>query len=445
VDASLSPTGARRRLAALAALGAVVAMAVVAVVALFGEPSGLVLALALLAIAAGAAWLAVTNRGVWRVLAMAAVLAAVVAIALVLGGGTGGILALVAIAALLGGFGAAARYAVGPPARPGTAVGPARQGALIVNPWSGGGKVERFHLVDEAEQRGIRTIALTRGSDLRSLAEDAVAEGADVLGMAGGDGSQAIVASVAARHGLPHVAIPAGTRNHFALDLGLDRDDVIGALDAYGHAEEHVIDLATVNDRVFVNNASLGAYAQVVQSDAYRDAKLRTWADMAPDVLDAGGGNAPRFRGADHAARDDAAVILVSNNAYHLTSVAGAGTRARLDAGTLGIATVRIRGARDAAALTALEATGRLGSFRGLAQWNTPAFQVDADEAVPVGVDGEALVLDPPLRFEALPGALRVRIPGHAPGSSPARRAVRLTGANLARLWRLALGREAEA
>jgi diacylglycerol kinase family enzyme len=416
VDAGLSPTGARRRLAALAALGAVVAMAVVAVVALFGEPSGLVLALALLAIAAGAAWLAVTNRGVWRVLAMAAVLAAVVAIALVLGGGTGGILALVAIAALLGGFGAAARYAVGPPARPGTAVGPARQGALIVNPWSGGGKVERFHLVDEAEQRGIRTIALTRVSDLRALAEDAVAEGADVLGMAGGDGSQAIVASVAARHGLPHVAIPAGTRNHFALDLGLDRDDVIGALDAYGDAEEHVIDLATVNDRVFVNT----------------------------DVLDAGGGNAPRFR-ADHAARDDAAVILVSNNAYHLTSVAGAGTRARLDAGTLGIATVRIRGARDAAALTALEATGRLASFRGLAQWNAPAFQVDADEAVPVGVDGEALVLDPPLRFEALPGALRVRIPGHAPGSSPARRAVRLTGANLARLWRLPLGREAEA
>jgi diacylglycerol kinase family enzyme len=442
VDAGLSPTGARRRLAALAALGAVVAMAVVAVVALFGEPSGLVLALALMAIAAGAAWLAVTNRGVWRVLAMAAVLAAVVAIALVLGGGTGGILALVAIAALLGGFGAAARYAVGPPARPGTAVGPARQGALIVNPWSGGGKVERFHLVDEAEQRGIRTIALTR---VGALAEDAVAEGADVLGMAGGDGSQAIVASVAARHGLPHVAIPAGTRNHFALDLGLDRDDVIGALDAYGDAEEHVIDLATVNDRVFVNNASLGAYAQVVQSDAYRDAKLRTWADMAPDMLDAGGGNALRFRGADHAARDDAAVILVSNNAYHLTSVAGAGTRARLDAGTLGIATVRIRGARDAAALTALEATGRLASFRGLAQWNAPAFQVDADEAVPVGVDGEALVLDPPLRFEALPGALRVRIPGRAPGSSPARRAVRLTGANLARLWRLALGREAEA
>jgi hypothetical protein len=169
VDAGLSSAGAQRRLAALAALAAVVAMAVLAVVALFGEPSGLVVALVLLAIAAGAAWLAVTNRGVLRVLAMAAVLAAVVAIALVLGGGTSGILALVAIAALLGGFGAAARYAVGPPARPGSAVGPAHQGVLIVNPKSGGRKTERFHLVEEAEQRGIRTVGLTRGADLRAL------------------------------------------------------------------------------------------------------------------------------------------------------------------------------------------------------------------------------------------------------------------------------------
>jgi hypothetical protein len=173
-------------------------MAVVAVVALFGEPSGLVVALVLLAIAAGAARLAVTNRGVLRVLAMAAVLAAVVAIALVLGGGTSGILALVAIAALLGA--SVPRRAT----RSGRWLGPGRQwggapGRPDRHPKSGGGKAERFHLVEEAEQRGIRTVGLTRGADLCALAEDAVAEGADVLGMAGGDGSQAIVASVARR------------------------------------------------------------------------------------------------------------------------------------------------------------------------------------------------------------------------------------------------------
>ena len=431
-----------RRLAALGALATIPAMVIVLVAALFGRPSGLVLALVLLALAAGAAWVAVTNRGVLRYVAAAAVVAIVVAIAFVLGSGTGGIVALVLIAALTAAFGAAARYAVGPPARHGKRVEPARRGVLIVNPKSGGGKAERDNLAEKADARGIRTITLTRGLDLRTLAEDAVTEGADVLGMAGGDGSQAIVASVASSHGLPHVTIPAGTRNHFALDLGLDRDDVVGALDAYGEAVEHVIDLATVNDRVFVNNASLGAYAEVVQSDAYRDAKLRTWADMAPEVLKANGGGRLRYRGADDAQHDDAAVILVSNNRYHLTSIAGAGTRARLDAGTLGIVTVRVRGARDAAALTGLEATGRLAAYRGLAQWDAPAFRVEADKPVPVGVDGEALMLDPPLRFEVLPAALRVRIPTHASGSSPARQAVRLTGASLARLWHLALGRD---
>ena len=314
-----------RRLAALGALATIPAMVIVLVAALFGRPSGLVLALVLLALAAGAAWVAVTNRGVLRYVAAAAVVAIVVAIAFVLGSGTGGIVALVLIAALTAAFGAAARYAVGPPARHGKRVEPARRGVLIVNPMSGGGKAERADLAEKAEARGIRTITLTRGLDLRTLAEDAVTEGADVLGMAGGDGSQAIVASVASSHGLPHVTIPAGTRNHFALDLGLDRDDVVGALDAYGEAVEHVIDLATVNDRVFVNNASLGAYAEVVQSDAYRDAKLRTWADMAPEVLKANGGGHLRYRGADDAQHDDAAVILVSNNRYHLTSIAGAG------------------------------------------------------------------------------------------------------------------------
>ena len=92
--------------------------------------------------------------------------------------------------------------------------------------------------------------------------------------MAGGDGSQALVASVASRHGVPFVVVPAGTRNHFALDLGIDREDVVGALDAFDDGVERVIDLAEVNGRVFVNNASMGVYAKIVQSDDYRDAKM---------------------------------------------------------------------------------------------------------------------------------------------------------------------------
>ena len=121
--------------------------------------------------------------------------------------------------------------------------------------------------------RGIEPIVLERGDDLTQLATDAIARGADVIGMAGGDGSQALVATVASQHGIPHVCVPAGTRNHFALDLGLDRDDVVGALDAFHHGLERRVDLAQVNGRVFVNNASMGLYAKIVQSPAYRDAK----------------------------------------------------------------------------------------------------------------------------------------------------------------------------
>jgi diacylglycerol kinase family enzyme len=89
--------------------------------------------------------------------------------------------------------------------------------------------------------------------------------------MAGGDGSQALVAAVAAERDIPFVCVPAGTRNHFVLDLGLDRKDVVGALDAYTDGVERRIDLARVGDRVFVNNVSLGVYAAIVQSDDYRD------------------------------------------------------------------------------------------------------------------------------------------------------------------------------
>ena len=103
--------------------------------------------------------------------------------------------------------------------------------------------------------------------------------------MAGGDGSQAIVAAVAAEQDLPYACVPAGTRNHFALDLGVDRDDVVGALEAFVDGGERRVDLAEVNGRVFVNNVSLGLYAEAVQRKGYREAKIRTILDTVPDML----------------------------------------------------------------------------------------------------------------------------------------------------------------
>ena len=155
-----------------------------------------------------------------------------------------------------------------------------RHGVVIMNPKSGGGKVARFNLVSEARRRGIEAVLLEVGDDLGEIAEAAVARGADALGMAGGDGSQAVVAAVAATHELPFVCVPAGTRNHLALDLGIDRDEPVAALDAFGPARETAIDLGEVNGEVFVNNVSLGLYARIVASEKYREAKRRTVAEM---------------------------------------------------------------------------------------------------------------------------------------------------------------------
>jgi diacylglycerol kinase family enzyme len=343
----------------------------------------------------------------------------------------------------------AARYALhgGPAASQATllhgdSVSPASHPVLLMNPKSGGGKAERFHLVKECEARGIEPVVLQPGDDLLELATAAIKRGADVIGMAGGDGSQALVATVAAEHGIPHVCVPAGTRNHFALDLGLDREDVVGALDAFVDGIERRVDLARVNGRVFVNNACMGLYAKIVQSQEYRDAKLKTAADMLPDLL---GPNAEpfdlRYTGPDGQDYPSAHLLLVSNNPYELVHIGGFGTRKHMDQGTLGVVAARIAGPGEAVAFVGLEAAGRIRSFRGWREWDTRVFQVDSGEPIEIGIDGEAMSLDPPLVFESLPGALRVRIPRHAVGVAPAGRAVQLTGQTIVDLVRTAIGR----
>ena len=254
--------------------------------------------------------------------------------------------------------------------------------------------------------------------------------------MAGGDGSQAIVAAVAAEHDLPFACIPAGTRNHFALDLGVDRDDVVGALDAFVDGGERRVDLAAVNGRTFVNNVSLGVYAEAVQRSGYRDAKARTLLDTFPDAIGPeGDGLDLRWRGPGGNAHAGGAAILVSNNRYRLGHAVGSGTRPRIDDGMLGITVI---------------STPTPGGERGVApqrpwrDWSAPEFQVDADGPVHAGIDGEAATLDPPLRFAIRPGVLRVRIARAHPGASPSAAIPEgLRGSTLA-LARIAAGRAPE-
>jgi diacylglycerol kinase family enzyme len=128
---------------------------------------------------------------------------------------------------------------------------------LLVNPRSGGGADART-IAERARELGIEVVILAPGHNLAALARAAVASGADALGMADGNGSLAVVAAEAAAHELPFVCVPARTRNHFALDLGVDRHDLAGALDAFTEGVKRRIDVAEVNGRMFLNNVSLG-------------------------------------------------------------------------------------------------------------------------------------------------------------------------------------------
>jgi diacylglycerol kinase family enzyme len=309
-----------------------------------------------------------------------------------------------------------------------------RHPVVVWNARSGGGKAVRFNLAEEARKRGIEPLELTPGTDLLELLRRAVEAGADALAAAGGDGTQALVATVAAQHGLPFACIPAGTRNHFALDLGVDRDDVVGALDAFVDGRERVVDLAEINGRVFVNNCSLGIYAEAVQRQGYRDAKLRTILDTAPDVIgpDATSPIELEWTGPDGHDHPSAAVILVSNDVYRLGHVLGSGTRPRLDDGLLGVAVLRTKLDRTSSGAR---------TRRPWLTWTTRQFEVRSSMPVHVGVDGEALTLDPPLQFVTRPDALRVRIAAHHPGASPSSVQPDTMTGTVTLLWHLATGR----
>jgi diacylglycerol kinase family enzyme len=408
---------------ALLALGAALVLA--CALALRDFPRGVPVVLAV-GVAAAGAIVGLLHRGAKRALALAAAAAALVAAVVLIATG-GRVLETAILIGCLALAVAAARVAFLVHHALPRAEAP-RHPVLFWNPRSGGGKATRFRLPEEARARGVEPVELGPGDDLYALVDDAVARGCDGLAMAGGDGSQAIVAGLAARHGLPYACVPAGTRNHFALDLGVDREDVVGALDAFVDGGERRVDLAEVNGRVFVNNVSLGVYADAVQRPEYRDSKIRTLIAALPEAHDAGpGGLGLRWPGPDGRLAESASVILVSNNLYRLGPGIASGTRPRLDAGLLGVAV--------------LDEPGGHPRAHPWQEWTVPTFEVDSDRAVSAGIDGESAVLDPPLRFASRPRALRVRVSRSHPGASPSAAIPDSPWAVTRALGRIALGR----
>jgi diacylglycerol kinase family enzyme len=266
-------------------------------------------------------------------------------------------------------------------------------GYLIVNPRSGEGRPTAEELAAEARLRGIEVHILGPNDDVAALAREAA--DADALGMAGGDGSLGAVAEAAIERGLPFVCIPFGTRNHFARDLGLDRDDPLGALAAFGSDDEQRIDIGRIGDRVFLNNVSFGVYARLVyRRESHRRrrealARLRAlWLslrDRHPEPLVVDG------------ERVNARIVLVANNAYEL-DLFTLGERARLDEGNL----------------HAYLAEGWLP--RDWDERVADSFQIEhaRDGLLLAAVDGEPSEHDSPVELRIDPRALRVLMPPKA-------------------------------
>jgi len=369
-------------------------------------------------IAAGGYWY-LAHRGVLRQLALGLVVLVPIVVLVVFGMRHViwvAVLSVVLLALAVG----AARLALAPaaagPGMPSREVPPPRRAFLIMNPRSGGGKVARFGLKDKAEALGAEVVLLEGPGtvDVAALARQAVADGADLLGVAGGDGTQALVAGIAAEHDLPFLVISAGTRNHFALDLGLDRDNPAACLDALtSDGVEQRIDLGVIGGRTFVNNASFGAYAEVVESPAYRDDKRGTTLEILPDLLSGHRGAKLTARAGDATVTGPQA-LLVSNGPYGMTDIAGLGRRARLDAGMLGVVAVTVNSALQAATLL------RGARGQGLTVLTAGEVVVDADvPEIPVGIDGETVMMATPVRCAIRPKALRVRVPRDRPGIRP--------------------------
>ncbi len=417
MTAAVSPrsTPAQRWLARLSFVLAGVAIVILVLFAGLTSLAMLAVGLAAAAVSLAAAFLFLSRWGIWRWLSLAVFVLAPIAV-IVVYAFRGVLWVAIASAAAWLLASMTARLALARdrtdwrmpehPAEP-----PARHPYMIMNPKSGGGKVEKFDLKRKAEDLGAEVFLIggPEPVDVAEVARKAVARGADLLGVAGGDGTQALAAGVAAEHGIPFMVITAGTRNHFALDLGLDRDDPSACLGALSDGVELRVDLGMINGQAFVNNASFGAYAEVVETPAYRGDKLNTTLNLLPDLLQGHLGARLSARAGGAEIRSPQA-LLVANNPYGTGDIAGLSRRARLDHGMLGVVGVKVRNVGQAVDLL----RGRRAA--GLTLLTTKQIEISADAAqIPVGIDGEAVSMSTPVTCTISPSALRVWVPRNRP------------------------------
>jgi diacylglycerol kinase family enzyme len=262
--------------------------------------------------------------------------------------------------------------------------------------------------------REAEIVPVRPGQNPAQAARD-VSSDAAIVAAAGGDGTVSSVAAGIIDSPAALGVLPLGTLNHFAKDLHipLDLREAVAVI-AAGHIG--TVDVGTVNDRVFVNNSSLGVYPDIVQErEALRQRGYRKWPAMAIATMRV----IRRYPGMTVSIEVDARVrswrtpfVVVGNNEYAIDGLR-VGARTRLDAGMLFVYVSPRTRTRDLPVLLAKALAGRAsrsGAFEIIA---APAAAIDTRRArsIPVATDGEVVTLRTPLRYRSRPGALRVVLP----------------------------------
>jgi diacylglycerol kinase family enzyme len=270
---------------------------------------------------------------------------------------------------------------------------------LIINPGSGSGKAAKIGLAASAEALGVETIVRVKGQKIQDLARQAVADGCDHLMIAGGDGSLARVAGVAIELGVPFSCVPSGTRNHFAMDLGLDRADPTKALNAAFEGVPVNVDVGRINKRIFLNNVSFGVYADAIADPNYREDRAKSLVEATADTATA---TKSSFSVTDSegTVHDDIGMLLASNNPYRFIGAPDFAGRARLDTGLVGVVMEDTVGAAKA------------HSHREVKRKSTEVLTIDSDDKkVHVGIDGSLHKVKSPVAVRIDNRSLQVVLP----------------------------------
>jgi diacylglycerol kinase family enzyme len=286
-------------------------------------------------------------------------------------------------------------------------------GALLV-----GDQTELSRIISEAFQAHAveADIVCARGKNIGEMvrfARDRAEFDGVVIG--GGDGTISGATNVLIGSTKALGILPLGTLNHFARDLGIPPTvEAAIAVIAAGHIRS--VDVGTVNGETFVNNSSVGVYPYMVADrDRRRSAVgLGKWPAMFLAAIRA----LRRFpfrrltmHAAGAATPYRTPILFVGNNEYDL-GLLSLGRRRQLDLGRLQVYVVHAQ-TRLGFILVAIKALFGFGrSARDLDMLEAPSFTVQSRASrLPVALDGEVKIMQPPLHYEIKPAALRVFVP----------------------------------